>query len=310
MPTIEDVHAMAEKCRNWGRWGESDELGTLNYVTSQDVVEAAAQVKTGHTVSLAIEFGPSGPQVTGQGGRFNPQHWMLSSGTDAFGQDMPNHYADDVVTLCVHGATHWDGLGHVFHRGKMWNGHDMRLVTLKGPQKNSIVSVRTKLRGRGVLLDVPRSKGREALDDGEAISPDDIEACLESQKVTLRPGDFLLVRTGQMGRCIRDGWGRYAGGDSPGLNLATALWLKEHEVAAVATDTWGAEVRPNEVPNMLQPWHRLVIPNVGLTVGEMFNLEELAETCADSSRYSFFLTAPPLPITGGTGSPVNPVAIF
>lgn len=310
MPTAYDVDDMAKRCRNWNRWGEEDEFGTLNHATRERVVEAAREVQTGHAVSLAIEFGSSGPQITGQGGRFNPIHSMLSCGTDAFASHMPNHYADDVVTLCVHGATHWDGLGHVFYQGRMWNGHDMRLVTLKGPQKNSIVSVRDRLKGRGVLLDIPRSKGKDALDDGEIISPDDLQACIESEKVELRSGDFLLVRTGQMGRCLKDGWGRYAGGDAPGLSLETALWLNENAAAAVATDTWGAEVRPNEVPGMLQPWHRLVIPNMGLTVGEMFNLEELAQACAASRRYTFFLTAPPLPIEGGTGSPVNPVAIF
>lgn len=310
MLTTYDVKALAERCRNWSRWGDEDELGTLNHVTPQRLARAAEEIKTGRVFPLAIEFGASGPQITGQGDRFNPIHWMLSCGTDAASRGQLNSYADDVITLPIHGATHWDGLGHVFHEGKMWNGHDMRLVTLKGPQKNSIVSVRAKLTGRGVLLDVPRAKGREALEDGEPISPDDLEACVKRQGVELRPGDFLLVRTGQMGRCLKEGWGRYAGGDAPGLNLATAPWLKDKEVAAVATDTWGAEVRPNEVSDMMQPWHRLVIPNMGLTVGEMFNLEDLASACASEDRYSFFLSAPALPIQGGTGSPINPLAVF
>jgi kynurenine formamidase len=121
----------------------------------------------------------------------------------------------------------------------------------------------------------------------------------------------VLVRTGQYARTRRDGWGDYAGGAAPGLSLTTAGWLHRTEIAAIATDTWGFEVRPNEfdVP-AFQPLHQVVIPNLGLTIGEMWNLEELADACAASGRYDFLLSAPPLPITGAVGSPINPVAIL
>ena len=121
----------------------------------------------------------------------------------------------------------------------------------------------------------------------------------------------MLVRTGQLARARRDGWGEYAGGPAPGLSLTSAGWLHRREIAAIATDTWGFEVRPNEfdVP-AFQPLHQVVIPNMGLTIGEMWDLEALGQFCAAEVRYEFLLSAPPLPITGAVGSPVNPVALF
>jgi kynurenine formamidase len=307
--TMDEIAALALDCRNWGRWGDDDELGTLNYVTGETILTARDEIRSGQMFSLAIDLGPSGPQTNGFRGRFNPIHWMLQTGTDSHAAGHLSGVADDVVEVCVHGATHWDGLGHVFFEGAMWNGYDMRLVTAGGVGRNAITEVRSRLVGRGVLADVATWKGAAALDPGVAISADDLDACLDEQGVELKPGDFLLVRTGQMGVCLLEGWGDFAGGDAPGLALDTALWLKQRSVAAVATDTWGAEVRPNTTPELSQPWHRLVIPNVGLTVGEMFDLEELAKACAADGRYTFCLTAPSLPIVGGTGSPVNPIAI-
>ena len=121
----------------------------------------------------------------------------------------------------------------------------------------------------------------------------------------------MLVRTGQYARARRDGWGDYAGGAAPGLSLTTAGWLHDTEIAAIATDTWGFEVRPNEfdVP-AFQPLHQVVIPNIGLTIGEMWDLEVLATVCERLGRYEFLLSAPPLPITDAVGSPINPIALL
>lgn len=307
--TLDDVAHLAIECRNWGRWGDEDEIGTLNFVDGETIRAGRDQILRGDVFALAIDFGASGPQTTGQGRRFNPVHWMLQSGCDCTAENNPHGYADDVVEMCVHGATHWDGLGHNFYAGRMWNGYDMRLVGATGARRNGIGAVRDRLAGRAVLIDMARHHGVDALEPGHAIHAAELDACLEAQRVRVERGDLVLVRTGQLGHCLRQGWGRYAGGDAPGLALDTAVWLRDRSVAALATDTWGAEVRPNEVSGIVQPWHKLVIPNLGLTVGEMFNLERLAAACAEDGRYSFFLSAPPLPIEGGTGSPVNPLAI-
>ncbi len=126
----------------------------------------------------------------------------------------------------------------------------------------------------------------------------------------IRKGDFVLVRTGQMESCIKRGeWGGYAGGDAPGLKFESCYWLHEKQVGGVCSDTWGVEVRPNETKDVNQPWHWVVIPAMGLYMGEMFDLKELAEDCAADKVYEFFFCGAPLNIPGATGSPINPQAI-
>jgi len=133
---------------------------------------------------------------------------------------------------------------------------------------------------------------------------------LQDQNVSIGRGDFVIVRTGQMERCLKEGeWGGYAGGDAPGVKFENCYWCHEKEIAAICTDTWGCEVRPNETKDANQPWHWVVIPAMGLCMGEIFYLKELAEDCAKDKVYEFFFTGPPLIITGGTGSPINPQAI-
>jgi len=161
-----------------------------------------------------------------------------------------------------------------------------------------------------VLLDIPRVKGVEWLEPGYAITTADLDAAVRAHRVTVGAGDALLIRTGQMTQCRRrGGWGDYAGGDAPGLSFHSAGWLAERQIAAVATDTWGMEVRPNEIPDTYQPLHQVLIPGMGLLVGEIFELDALAEDCARDGVYEFQFTAPPLPITGAVGSPINPLAI-
>ncbi|MDA8271358.1 MAG: cyclase family protein [Actinomycetota bacterium] len=311
MATRADVKELAESCRNWGRWGPNDELGTLNFVTSQTVITAASEIQSGQVLSLSIPFGTSGPQH-GRDGRFNPIHLMLATGTDVatdYQQARGGGFADDVVIMPLQCATQWDGLGHIYYERKMWNGYDVELVGSQGARRNAITAFKDRLVGRGVLIDVAHFRGVDSLAPGEGITTKDLEETLAKEGVEVRQGDFLLIRTGQLGRCLKDGWGDYSGGDAPGLALDTASWIYASEVAAVATDTWGAEVRPNEVPDMYQPWHHVVIPNIGLCVGEIFNLEGLAQACAEDGRYTFFLSAPALPLEGAVGSPVNPLAI-
>jgi kynurenine formamidase len=166
-----------------------------------------------------------------------------------------------------------------------------------------------------VLLDLGRhlNPATGELADGHAITTAELESCIAAQggSSAVGRGDILLVRTGQLARARREGWGDYAGGPAPGLSLTTAGWLQSTEIAAIATDTWGFEVRPNEfdVP-AFQPLHQVVIPNMGLTIGEMWDLELLADACAGRSRYDFLLVAATLPITGAVGSPVNPIAVL
>jgi kynurenine formamidase len=281
------------------------------------VRDAAALVRAGQVISLAMNFDQTGPQ-TGANGRFNCLRYSVATGTDHVteaqrwsGKPLPRKmgYADDTVVLHLQSATHWDSLAHIFHDGRGYNGVPAETISSLGAPRLGSENLKDRLVGRGVLLDVPRAGGRDWLDDGYAITVDDLEATAERERVEIRDGDILLVRTGQMARCRQQGWGAYAGGDAPGLSFFTIPWLANKEIAAVATDTWGVEVRPNELPDSFQPLHVPAIVYMGLLLGEMFDLEQLASACAEDGVYEMLLAAPPLPFTGTAGAPPGPVAI-
>ncbi|KQP74397.1 cyclase [Microbacterium sp. Leaf288] len=314
-----EIAARAEAFRNWGRWGEDDVLGTLNFIDAAKRVEAAALVQDGEVISLAQAFDTNGPQK-GWRRRTNPVHTMTDTGTDAErgNQGFPHGIggADDVIAMPLQCSTQWDGLGHIFDHGNAWNGRRAGdVVTSDGDLVTGIEHAASVIVSRGVLIDVGRHLAPDTgeLADGYAITVADIEATIAAQGASSRVGrgDIVLVRTGQYARTRRDGWGEYAGGPAPGLSLTTAGWLHRTEIAAIATDTWGFEVRPNEFDApAFQPLHQVVIPNMGLTIGEMWNLDALADACAARGRWDFLLSAAPLPITGAVGSPINPVAIL
>src|ERR1700693_5657508 len=277
----------SKKLSNWGRWGKDDHVGTLNHVTPEDIVKAASLIRTGKVFALGIPLDREGPQNGLFGGRFNPIHQMLATGTDAVaGQQDWNkiRYADDTLMLCVQGATHWDALGHLFYEDKSYNGYDAKLIDSRGLSVLGIEHSKSKMVGRGVLLDIARFRGVKWLQDGESIGNDELDTCAKDQNVAIGRGDFVIIRTGQMERCLKEKkWGGYAGGDAPGV-----------------------EVRPNETTEANQPWHWVVIPAMGLCMGEIFYLKELAEDCDADGIYEFFFCGPPRIITGGTGSPLHP----
>lgn len=306
-----------ERYSNWGRWGRDDQRGTANYITPATVRAAAGLVRTGQVISLALPFDQSGPQ-TGANGRFNCLRYSVATGTDHVAgvqrwsaQPLPRGfgYSDDTVVLHLQSATHWDSLSHIFHNGRMYNGYPAEEITSRGAPRNGAENLSSTLVGRGVLLDIPRAQGVDWLDDGYPITVDDLEAAAEHSRIEIREGDIVLLRTGQMARCLAQGWGTYAGGDAPGLSFSTIPWLAESRIAAVASDTWGVEVRPNELPDSFQPMHIPCVVYMGLLLGEMFQLEELSAACADDGTYEMLISAPPLPFTGTAGAPPGPVAI-
>jgi kynurenine formamidase len=314
-PTLELFEEYYAYCSNAGRWGPDDQRGTLNYITDETVRAAAACVRSGHTISLQLPMDGNGPQ-TGAFGRVNPIHQMVATGTDhlagaqAYADDKLGFgFADDSLFFFLQGGTQWDALAHIFREGKMFNGFSAGEVTVGGAKRGGIENMPTVVT-RGLLLDIPRVRGVEALAPGEAIHPEDLDSACEAHGVTPLPGDVLLIRTGDMSaRRGEPGWAGYAAGDAPGLSLRTAPWLHDHKVAGIATDTWGAEVRPNELEHTFQPLHLILIVSMGLLVGEIWDLDALAADCAADGRYEFLLSAPPLVIPGAVGSPLNPQAI-
>jgi kynurenine formamidase len=316
--TRQDLRDAAEKYKNWGKWGANDEIGTLNYTTPEDIIAAARLVRQGKVISLALNFDQHGPQGAKTAypalGRINPLHVMLRTGTDAYAGVLDHRgirAADDMVVMPLQCGTQWDGLGHVFYENFMWNGYDCREVTSFGAQKCGIENTKHKMVGRGVFLDVPRALAKDALDDGYAITSADLEATCKAQGVSIKRGDYVIVRTGQMERCLAaKSWDGYPGGDAPGFSFETLDWIHRTPIAAIASDTWGCEVRPNETEaGINQPWHWITIPIMGITMGEIFHVADLARDCAQDKVYEFMFVAPAIPITGAVGSPTNPLAI-
>ena len=315
--TIDDLRKAAERLKNWGRWGDSDEIGTLNYIEPGDVVAAAQLVRKGKVMSLALPFDSSGPQGAKTNypplGRFNPIRLMVRTGTDAYSGVLDARRirtAEDVLIMPTQSGTQWDGLSHVFYGDHMWNGYDCRNVSSFGAAKCGIEKTKDKMVGRGVLLDIPKMLDLAYLPAGFAITGELLDRAIRHFQTEVGRGDFLIVRTGNMEEKLAAGsWDGYPGGDAPGLSFETLDWLQEKRVAAVATDTFAVEVRPNEIEDVVSPFHWIAIPILGLTLGEMFYVAELANDCAADGRYEFMFVAPTLPITGAVGSPTNPLAI-
>jgi len=297
----------ARRVSNWGRWGADDERGTLNFIGPDVVRRAAACVRRGKVFSLGLAFAVDGPQI-GQGGRVNPIHLMSAiDGRLGADPDAPR-YADDFITMPLQCATQWDSLAHVYYGGQLYNGAPASTIGAAGATRNAIDRVGSGVLSRGVLLDVARVRAVDRLRPGEVITPADLEAAERAEGVTVGVGDVLLVRTGHLHvfKVDRDREGYMR--QMPGLGLACVEWLHARQVAAVATDTSAVEVIPFEDPTIPLPVHALCIRDMGLTLGEMFDLDELAADCAADGVWDCLLSAPPLRVTGGVGSPLNPLA--
>lgn len=304
---MDTLRELAARVSNWGRWGTDDERGTVNFITAEKIRAAAALVRRGRVFSLGLTFGPDGPQI-GQGGRVNPQHFVTATAGVVY-PDSPFRFADDVVVMPLQCATQWDSLAHIHYDGRLYNGFPAESITLAGATRNSIVAQAAGVVSRGVLLDLARAAGVERLAAGHAVSPAELEAAEARQGVRVESGDVLLIRTGHLA-VFRDQGDRVGYMRTmPGLGVACAEWLHRREVAAVASDTSAVEVIPFEEPGTPLPFHMLAIRDMGLTLGEMFDLDELAADCAADGVWEFFFSAPPLKVAGGIGSPLNPLAI-
>ena len=306
MAVSEDFRSVGARLRNWGRWGADDEIGTLNLITPDRLVAAGALIRLGKVFDLGIPFDVNGPQPGG--GRINPVHLMSQTGDN---QVFPGgfRYADDYIFMPLQGASQWDALSHVYYDEQLYNGFPSRDVSIHGASHCSIDKIGKRVAGRGVLLDIARLKGVEWMEAGAVITPADLEAAEEAQGVRVGSGDIMLFRTGwRKFFTERKSAVEFMAGE-PGLGQDCCDWLHEREVAAVASDNWAIEVLPGEDDNATLQVHMILIRDMGMTLGEILDFEELAADCAADGVYEFFFCAPPLKVTAGVGSPINPLAI-
>ncbi|MCX4675117.1 cyclase family protein [Streptomyces sp. NBC_01433] len=303
-----EFHEIAKRVNNWGRWGAGDETGTLNLITDAVVREAAATVRTGRRIPLALPLQQDGVQSGLIPGRVNPLHTMVQINQELFG---PGTVAtsDDAVTMGLQAATHWDALTHASHSGKIYNGRPAATITAHGGAEFSSIAAVPHLVSRGVLLDVARARGVDRLPGDHAVTPDDLDAAEDLAGLRVRAGDIVLVRTGQVRVCLAGDKHGY-GYPSPGLSVRTPEWFHARDVAAVANDTLTFEIFPPEIEDLWMPVHALHLVEMGMLQGQNWNLEGLSTACAEERRHAFLLSAMPEPFVGATGTPVAPVAIL
>jgi kynurenine formamidase len=286
----------------WGRWGEDDERGALNHITPERVVAAAELVRDGITITL------SWPLNTKPGAE-NPHpadHRMTGLGVGGGALSL----AKDYVGVDFHNDTHThiDALSHVGYDGSLYNGKPADAVTPRGATTESIEVLKDGLVGRGVLLDIPRLREAQWLEPGEHIFRDELEAAERGQGVAVRQGDILLVRTGHARRLDELGpWDTAAA--KSGLHPTAATFLAERGVAALGSDT-NSDTAPSSTEGVSYPIHVLVIAAMGVHLLDYLRLEALLAACERTGRWEFLFVAAPLRIPGGTGSPLNPIAIL
>lgn len=302
-------HQAAARVNNWGRWGDDDRIGTLNLLTPEVVSDAARCIRTGRRFSLAWPLSFEQDLQRGNIPGRIIQHAMVAIDEAMLGDRDLFCTSDDMVTMGMQVATHWDGLAHVSYAGRLYNGVEPATIGARGATTLGIENVAT-LAGRGVLLDVARAKTQERLEPGYAVSPEDLDDAAARGEVQIRPGDIVLVRTGQMShlrgrRADRDAYAMA----SPGISWRCAEWFHQHRIAAVAVDNLTFDTFPPAEDDAFFPAHLLNIVEMGLTQGQNWDLDALADDCEADGVYEFFLEASPLPFTGAVGSPVNPVAI-
>ena len=285
---------------NWGRWGPDDELGMANLITPAKRTAAATLVTDGFTVSLA-----SNAQDYESADVPCPVEWEMIRATRTGASDR-------IAYPCIHGpgTTHLDAFAHVFFDGKMWNGYDVEgLVTMEGgAARNSILTMKNGIVTRGVLYDIPRLKGVPWLEPGTRITVEDLEAWEEMTGVRVGPGDAFLVRWGRWAR--QDALGPFdTGRQAAGLDNNVIPWLRERDVAVAGWETPGYAPQPDgDLPRTAL--HNFALTILGIQILDRADFQALAEAAAERNRWEFMVTIAPLPIPNGTGSPVNPIAMF
>jgi kynurenine formamidase len=299
--TKADIDKWMKELSNWGRWGTQDQRGAINLITPEKRKQAAGLVRAGITVSMAHDtlkekaVDNSSPFV----------HEMTATGSKPMGQ-----YSVDRIGVSYHGwaPSHMDSLCHMFHDGKVFNGYSQNEITEKGAGKLAVTNFKDGIFTRGVLMDIPRLKGVEWLEPGTPIYVEDLEAWEKKAGVKVGSGDVILIRTGRWAlRAAKGPWEIM--NKAAGLHASCAPWLKARNVAMIGSDA-GSDVMPSGIEGVRQPIHQLVLIAIGMPIFDNLDLEAAGRQAAAQKRWEFLVTAAPLAIPGGTGSPLNPIAVF
>jgi kynurenine formamidase len=295
-----DVDHWMTELSNWGRWGKQDQIGTVNLITEAKRKEAAALVREGFSVSLA--HNTETEKAADNSSPFS--HRMLSTGAHPSGQFVLDEYK---VSYHGYAHTHMDALCHMAWHGKMFNGFPQTDVTEQGAQELAVTGFKNGIFTRGILVDIPRLKNVAYLEPSTAIYPADLDAWERKAGVKIGSGDVVFIRTGRWAR--RAAKGPWDPAHIAGLYATCAKWLKQRDVAMVGSDG-ATDVMPSGVPGVVQPMHQLLLVAMGTPIFDNCDLEQVGAEAAKRNRWAFLLTAAPISVPGGTGSPLNPIATF
>jgi kynurenine formamidase len=306
--TEERAAAIYAATKRWGRWGDDDERGALNLLTPERAARAARLATTGTVV-------PCGRQLAVRAAVDNPTpaaHYMVRAG-DVAGMGRPTDLqaSADFMSVAFHGmaVSHIDALCHVFVDGEMYNGIAASEVTSIGARRNSIAAAWDGIVGRGVLLDIPRLRGVEWLEPATVITPEDLAGACAAEHVDLETGDIVLISTGRDVRRDRHGpWDPNTVGLA-GLDPECIPWLAERDPSVLGADGV-SDVLPSNAHRWPMPVHMCMLVGMGVHLLDNLRLDRLVEECARQGRWEFLFTVAPLQIGGGTGSPVNPLAVL
>jgi kynurenine formamidase len=286
---------MFQQISNWARWGKDDQLGSVNLITAAKRKQALGLAKTGETVSLA----------------HNPITETAPDNPSPFQHTMNRGFTTDTVGVSFHGYahSHLDALCHILSKGQTFNGHATADInTAKGCTKLGIDNLKKGVVSRGVLIDIPRLKGVPYLEPGTPIFVEDIEAWEKKANIKVSSGDILLFRTGRWARREKLGPWPIAR-NAAGVHASVAPWIKARGAAIVGSDA-ALDVTPSLVEGQNLPVHTLMITALGINLLDNQDLEALSEAAGRMNRWEFLLTIAPIPVTGGTGFPVNAIATF
>jgi kynurenine formamidase len=303
--TADEFEELFREVSTWGRWDEGQERGALNYLTNDRVAAASGLVRSGVCVTLSLPVAthraPDDPVPA-------DHHMTMLADADMGARSL--QFTKDYIGADYHneGHTHVDAFCHVVYGGKLYGGVDAGAVTARGAEANAIDLLERGLVGRGVLLDIPRVRDVPWLDPGEDVLPQDLAAAEQEQGVAVGAGDILLVRTGLVRRLAELGpWDTREA--KAGLHPTVARFLSERRVAALGSDG-NNDTAPSTTDGVGFPIHVLALNAMGVHLFDYLQLEDLVAACEAEGRWEFLFVASPLRIVGGTGSPLNPIAIF
>jgi kynurenine formamidase len=299
-----DFGALYERLRSQVPWGPDDRRGALNHITPARVAAAAGEVRLGRTVSLAAPLAGSAPDNPEPGARHMKHLPGEPSGVAGVS------FAADQLTMNIHGDvdSHIDALCHVSYNGTLYNGVAPGAVTSQGAQELSIEDAHDGIVGRGVLLDVPRVRGVQWLEPGDHVTAADLAAAEAAQQIRVGPGDLLFVRVGH--RMRRDQLGPWdVAASRAGLDPRVIEFVAERQVAVLGSDS-NSDTAPGIVEGVAFPVHVLAINALGMLLLDYLQFDDLMAHCETAGRWSFLCVIAPLRLPGGTGSPVNPIAIL